>query len=237
MTYLRTTLLAFAACSTAFAADGWTELFNGTNLDGWVQRGGKAKYTVEGGTIVGTSMLNTPTTYLCTEKIFGDFTLEYEFKVNPKMNSGVQFRSECFDKDTQIDVGGKTKLMPAGQVFGYQVEIDGEPDKDRWWSGGIYDQSRRGWIYPGKSGGDEAAFTKQGREIFKQNEWNHVRVETSGESIKTWVNGKPCADLKDSLTLRGFIALQVHTIGKAKDKEGLQVQWRNLKIKEAPAAP
>jgi hypothetical protein len=235
MNYLRTPFLILAACGSALAAEGWTDLFNGENLDGWVQRGGKATYNVEDGTIVGTSTLNTPTSYLCTEKTYGDFTLEFDFKVNPKLNSGLQFRSEYFNKNQQVKVDGKTKKIPAGSVFGYQVEIDAEPDKDRWWSGGIYDQSRRGWIYPGKSGGDAASFTKQGREIIKQNDWNHVRVEAVGDSIKTFLNGKPCADLKDSLTLRGFFALQVHTIGKDKDKDGLQVRWRNLRIQEMTA--
>ena len=234
MNYLRSTLLFITACGTALAADGWTDLFNGKDLTGWIQRGGKATYTVENGELVGTSVLTTPTSYLCTEKTYHDFTLEYDFKVNPALNSGVQFRSEYLDNKTTIDVGGKRKMMPAGQVYGYQAEIDADPKKDRWWTAGIYDQSRRGWIYPGKAGGDEAAFTKQGREIFKQGDWNHIRIEAIGDSIKTWLNGTLCADLKDSLTLQGFIAVQVHTIGNEKEKDGLQVRWRNMRLKELP---
>ena len=214
-----------------------TALFNGRDLAGWVQRGGKAPFTVENGEIVGTSLLNTPTSYLCTEKTYGDFILEFEFKVDPKLNSGVQFRSEWSDARKQIAVGGRMRWIPAGQVHGYQVEIDPDPKKDRWWSAGIYDQSRRGWLYPGPGGGDAAAFTRQGREVFKQGGWNHVRVEAIGDSIKTWINGTPRAEIKDALTPRGFIALQVHTIGKAADCDGLQVRWRHLTIREAPATP
>ena len=61
MSYFRTSLLLISACSTLTAAPYWVDLFNGKNLDGWVQRGGVAKYTVEDGVIVGTSTLNTPT--------------------------------------------------------------------------------------------------------------------------------------------------------------------------------
>ncbi len=229
---IRTSLIIIATSATALAADGWVDLFNGKDLTGWTQRGGKADYKVEDNTIVGTSRMNTPTTYLCTEKTYGDFILEYDFKVDPKLNSGVQFRSEWFKEKMKIDVEGKAKVIPAGQVFGYQAEIDAEPDKDRWWSAGIYDQSRRGWLYPGPKGGDEAAFTKQGRGIFKQGNWNHVRIEAVGTSIKTRLNDTPCADINDALTPSGFIALQVHTIGTSKDKDGLQVQWRNLRIQE-----
>ena len=73
------------------------DLFNGKDLTGWVQRGGKATYAIEGGEIVGTSLTNTPNTFLCTAKTYGDFILEYDFKVDPQLNSGVQIRSECFE--------------------------------------------------------------------------------------------------------------------------------------------
>lgn len=211
------------------------DLFNGKNLTGWVQRGGKASYAVENGEIVGTSVMDTPNSFLCTEKTYGDFILEYEFKVDPRLNSGVQFRSECFEKLTPVVLEDKTIKVPAGRVHGYQCEIDPDPKKDRWWTAGIYDEGRRSWLYPGKKGGDAAAFTKQGRVLFKQGDWNHIRIEAVGDSIKTFLNGTACAEIKDSLTLRGFIALQVHGIAKDKDKEGAQVRWRNLKLTEMTA--
>ncbi len=44
--------------------------------------------------VVGTTAPNTPNSFLCTDKDYGDFILELEFKVDPRMNSGIQFRSE-----------------------------------------------------------------------------------------------------------------------------------------------
>ena len=224
--------LALTAVTLPFsiAAPLTTDLFNGKDLTGWIQRGGKASYTVENNEIVGTSVPNSPNSFLCTSKSYGDFTLEYEFKIDPKLNSGVQFRSECFEEARKIVVDGKTVKVPAGRVHGYQAEIDPDPIKDRWWSAGIYDEGRRSWLYPGKKGGDAAAFTKQGRGLFKQNDWNQVKIEARGDSIKTYLNGTLRAEIKDSQTLNGFIALQVHGIGKDKSKVGLQVRWRNLKI-------
>ena len=183
------------------------DLFNGKDLTGWVQRGGKATYAIEGGEIVGTSLTNTPNTFLCTAKTYGDFILEYDFKVDPQLNSGVQIRSECFDEAKTVELGGKKINIPAGRVHGYQVEIDPNPKQDRWWSAGLYDEARRTWLYPGAMGGDAKTFTEQGRKIFKKGEWNHVRVEAIGDSLKTWLNGTACADIKDSVTARGFIAL------------------------------
>lgn len=212
-------------------------LFNGKDLTGWVQRGGKASYTIEGNDIVGTSLTNTPNSFLCTEKTYGDFVLEYDFKVDQRLNSGVQIRSECFDKAKEVELGGKKYNIPAGRVHGYQIEIDPDVPRKRMWSAGIYDESRRGWLFP--SGGEKSEeakkFSEQGLKIFKPNDWNHVRVEAIGDSLKTWLNGTLCADIKDAVTPRGFIALQVHSIGKEADKMGTQVRWRNLKITEVSA--
>ncbi|TAK92578.1 MAG: DUF1080 domain-containing protein [Verrucomicrobia bacterium] len=231
----------FPACLLTFtfhatAAENWQPLFNAKDLAGWVQHGGKATYTIEGNEIVGTSAPETPNTFLCTAKTYGDFILEYDFKVDERLNSGVQIRSECFDTEKEVTWKGKTIKIAAGRVHGYQIEIDPEVKKDRWWSAGIYDEGRRGWLFPADGNKEQAAkFTELGRKIFKRGDWNHVRAEVIGDSFKTWLNGTPCADIHDSMTPRGFIALQVHNIGKEKDKLGTQVRWRNLRIAEIAA--
>lgn len=223
-------ILSLAASLTA--ADAWKPLFNERDLSDFTQRGGKAAYVVDGKTIVGTTVPNTPNSFLCTNKIYADFILEYEFKVDPRLNSGVQIRSECFDVEKTFDDKGSAKKIAAGRVHGYQIEIDPDPIKARWWSAGIFDEGRRGWLFPGIRGGDTSAFTAQGAKLFKQNDWNHVRVEAVGPSIKTWLNGTPCASISDDMTPRGFIALQVHTVGKDASKAGIKVAWRNLRIQE-----
>ncbi|MBJ7285026.1 MAG: DUF1080 domain-containing protein, partial [Akkermansiaceae bacterium] len=171
MSYFRTSLLLISACSTLTAAPSWVDLFNGKNLDGWVQRGGVAKYTVEDGVIVGTSTLNTPNSFLCTPRDYGDFIFEYEFKVDPRLNSGVQIRSQYLAAPIELVWEGKKIAIPANRVHGYQIEIDPDSKKDRWWAAGIFDESRRGWLFPGALGGDAKEFTNQGRKIFKQGEW------------------------------------------------------------------
>lgn len=220
------------ALSAWNAASAPVELFNGKDFTGWTQRGGKATYTIEGNEIVGTSVTNTPNTFLCTDKTYGDFILEYEFKVDPRLNSGVQIRSLAYDQATEFVWEGKPIKIPAKRVHGYQIEIDPDLNRKRMWSGGIYDEARRGWLFP--RGGEQSAeakkFSEQGLRIFKPNDWNKIRVEARGDSIKTWLNGTPCADLKDSVTARGFIALQVHGIAQDADKNGTQVRWRNLKL-------
>ena len=213
--------LALFATAIAAADDtAGTALFDGKTLSGWTQHGGKAKYRVENDEIVGTSVPNTSNSFLCTDKQYGDFILTLDFKVDKTLNSGVQIRSQVFDKPTTFEQDGKTKTVPAGRVHGYQVEID---PSDRAWSAGIYDEGRRGWLNDLKN-------NEPARKAFKQGEWNTFKIECRGDAIKTWLNGVPAADLKDGMTPKGLIALQVHGVGER--TEPLEVRWRNIRIQE-----
>ena len=189
-------------------AQEWTPLFNGKNLKGWTQRGGKATYKVKDGAIVGYSKTNTENSFLCTNQDFGDFILEFEFMVDDALNSGVQLRSHSLP------------TYQNGRVHGYQFEIDPAP---RAWTGGIYDEARRGWLYP-------MIRNSVAQTAFKNNQWNRARVEAVGKSIRTFVNGIACADLYDAADSTGFIALQVHSIGKDASKEGKTIAWRDIRI-------
>ncbi|MEK6781145.1 MAG: DUF1080 domain-containing protein [Bacteroidota bacterium] len=190
----------------------WTNLFNGKDLSGWKQVNGKAKYEVIDGEIVGTSLKDTPNSFLITEKTYGDFILEVTFKIEDGLNSGIQFRS----------VQGTE-----GKVMGYQMEI--ENSKERGWSGGIYDESRRGWLYP-------VELNQSAKSAYKWGEWNAYRIECIGSSIRTWVNNVPVAYLVDDLTPSGFIALQVHSLYKPED-EGKKTRWKNIRIQTEDVEP
>jgi len=192
----------------AAAQDDWRPLFDGRSLDGWVQCNGSAPYTVEDGTITGRTVVKSPNSFLCSKESFGDFILEYEVKLESPANSGVQIRSTW------------DPAIKNGRVHGLQVEID---PTERAWTGGLYDESRRGWLHP--LTGQDAA-----RKAFRMGEWNTFRVEAIGPSVRTWVNGVPAADVLDDLTPRGIIALQVHAVGDDAAKAGQTVRFRNLRV-------
>jgi hypothetical protein len=213
-------LVLSVAAHAGGAEEGWKNLFDGKDLEGWVQRGGHAKYSVENGEIVGTSVPNTGNSFLCTKRDYANFILELEFNVQNGLNSGIQVRSQCFDEPKTVEFGKKPIKIPAGRVHGYQVEID---PSARAWTGGLYDEGRRGWLVDLKA-------NQPAREAFKAEKWNTFRIECKGDSIKTWLNGVPAADLHDPVTPSGFIALQVHGVGKKTNP--LNVRWRNIRIKE-----
>ena len=206
-----TCVLILLACISlkCRSTKGWIDLFNGSDLQGWRVLNGTAEFIVEDGVIVGVSKMNTPNSFLATEEEYGDFILEYEAKMEDGLNSGVQIRSLS------------TPEYMDGRVHGYQVELDASA---RAWSGGIYDEARRGWLY-------NLECNPKAKSAYKPEEWNRFRVEAIGQNIRVWLNGVSTADLIDDMTPSGFIALQVHSIGEDQGLEGKTVQFRNIRIK------
>ncbi|TRX20459.1 3-keto-disaccharide hydrolase [Flavobacterium franklandianum] len=204
-----TMLLLFIVFSPVFSQEKWEMLFNGKDFKGWSKIAGKADYVVKDGVIIGTSKAATPNSFLATNKNYGDFILELDYKIEEGLNSGVQFRSQS------------KKEYKNGRVNGYQFEFD---PSARAWSGGIYDEGRRGWLYTMEK-------NPTAKSAYKASEWNHIRIEALGSTVRTWLNGVLCASILDDLpeAASGFIALQVHEIYKPED-EGKTVQWKNIKI-------
>lgn len=211
----RVACASFLLLASSLAAGPWQSLFSGKDLAGWRQLGGQAPYTVESGVIVGTTIKDTPNSFLATEKTYGDFILEYEVKQEGATNSGVQIRSMSKPE------------YQNGRVHGWQVELD---PSARAWTGGLYEEGRRGWYYPG------SALNPRARTAYKLGEWNKFRVEAIGPSIRTWVNGIPVAHVVDDLDKEGFIALQVHSIGR-NDEPGKRILWRNIRIQTSDLQP
>lgn len=203
-----TTLLLLWQPGFSQDEENWRPLFNGENFDGFTQLNGEATYSAVNGVMVGTSKMGTPNSFMTTDKEYSDFILEFEVQVDARLNSGVQIRSNSIPSYRD------------GRVHGYQVEID---PSSRAYSGGIYDEARRGWLYP-------LSRNPEGRAAFNVGGWNAYRIEAIGPTIRVWVNGVNTANLIDDMTAEGFIGFQVHGIGDDKDREGTQVKWRNIRI-------
>ncbi len=202
--------------------DGWIRLFDGKTLDGWAQKNGSAAYRVEDGAVVGKTTEGSPNSFLCTEKEYGDFELEFEVKVHDSLNSGVQIRS----KQKAAGAAGADAKAPEGRVYGPQVEIAAAGANGSV-SGYVYGEATgRGWLTPQES--------RKPHAHFKNGQWNAFRVVAKGSRIQTWINGEPIGDLADEPIYqthpKGFIGLQVHGIKKGAGP--YEVAWRNIRIRE-----
>jgi len=210
---LSAAVLAFSSCQKQ---EKWEDLFDGETLTGWRTVGGKAPYHVEDGMIVGVMTKGTPNSFLATEREFGDFILELEVKLEgDKTNSGIQTRSHIGEDASS----GRTWM------YGRQVEIDPSP---RRWSGGIYDESRRGWLYA-------LDLNEGAKSAYKVDEFNHYRIEAIGNATRTWINGVPTSAIIDTVDPSGFIGLQVH--GIPDELDGLKVFFKNIRIQTEKLKP
>ena len=191
---------------------GFVPLFDGDTLDGWTQRNGTATYRVEDETIIGMTVDGSPNSFLCTDRGYDDFELRFEVKVDDRLNSGVQIRSTTKDTFT-------------GRVNDPQVEIEAS-GRNGAEAGYLYGEAAGGWMTPREK--------LIPHKHFKDGEWNEYRVLAVGARIQTWINGVQISDLVDEGKYashpRGFIGLQVHSIGRGQGP--FEVAWRNIRLRE-----
>ena len=210
-------LLVLFSTSAFGQTENWKSLFNGKDLTGWKPVAGKATFEVKDGIIEGTAVFETGKTFLVTEEGYTDFILEVDLMISHiSSNSGIMARGQ-YDPNAR---------KGQGLVFGYQIEADPSP---RAWSGGIYDEARRGWFFP-------LDLNPAAKSAFKLGEWNRYRIEAIGNTLKTWVNGQEVAYFMDDMDAKGFIGLQVHSIGKKED-EGRKTYFKNVRIQTENLTP
>jgi len=226
-TYIILILTIFTNCN-----DNTLKIFNGSNLNGWLNYGG-GKFYVENNCIVAEAITGLPNTFLHTEKKYQNFELQFDVKLDTVLNSGVQIRSNIYQNDTEtvrwggrFDQEGKKDLIniirKAGTFWGYQIEID---PTSRAWSGAIYEEAGRGFLHtPG--------INQKVKSAFKPLEWNHYKIRVKDNHIQSWVNGVIIGDVYDDLTVNGYIALQLHGIGKDIIKANKKIRWKNLSLRE-----
>lgn len=187
------------------AASSWTPLFDGTTLDGWTNPYEWGEAWVEDSTI---HLRADEKFFLVTDTTFRDFVFEGEVRLPDRdSNSGFMFRAN----------------VEPNRVYGYQAEVD---PTDRAWSGGLYDEGRRGWIHPAP--GDSAAgqvFQDGPGRAFDPDQWNTYRIRAAGDSLTIWVNGTMTAALRDTMDRRGVIGIQHH------GEDGKIYRFRDLRIR------
>ena len=206
-------------CNEPGLKSTWRPLFNGKDLTDFVSVNGNATYRIERGAIVGRTKLGSPNTFLATKRVYDDFELTFDVKVDGSLNSGVQIRSR---ENTDNN----------GRFFGPQVEIESGPGQ----AGYIYGEAMgMGWLSPNPKCKDPAI---NQYDYFKNSEWNSYRVIAVGARIRTFLNGVKIEDLTHEEAYeshpRGQIGLQVHSIkeNKLAGAPYLEVRWRTLKIRE-----
>lgn len=210
----------------AMLSRGYTPLFNGKDLNGWRNPYSHGSAQVVDGEI---HLLADKKFFLVTENKYSDFRVSVEIHLpEGPANSGVMFRAHVDDD------------APNKKVYGYQAECDGS---DRRWSGGFYDEARRGWIWPSTQGRsldqflehEEASKTAFAdpriRNALHRNGWNHYEITCVKDLIRIEINGVETVRFRDATDASGVIGIQHH------GEKGQTYRFRNLFIKELPEIP
>ena len=206
-------LLALSWSAVARAADGFTEMFNGQNLDGWVVEGSakhkadgeqKPVWTVEEGQIV--CAKNDGFGFLRYDKQeYADFLLHLEYRMSKNCNSGVGIRTVKFS--------GPAETRPSYAAYEVQLLEDAgkKPDEHSSFSLYRYVSAKEN---PSKPAG----------------EWNTLEIQCVGPKIRITANDKLVLDVDQSSNdetkakpLSGYLSLQNH---------GGRIEFRNVRVKD-----
>jgi hypothetical protein len=211
--------------------DGFKPIFNGKNLDGW--EGDPKYWRVENGEIIGEV---TPETILKVNTFLiwkgghpADFELKVSYRISPKGNSGVNYRSVRIDS------------LPYA-LKGYQADIDG---KDKYnlgyprYSGQNYEErgrqflalrGQRSVIENGKPTVIDSTGTKE--ELLKNinyDGWNELHIIAKGNVLKHYLNGKLMSEVTDNdatnRKMDGLIGIQVH-VGPP-----MKIEYKDFRLK------
>lgn len=181
-------------------------MFNGVSLDGW--EGDSDWFRIEDGCIVaGDLEQKIPHNFfLCTERVFGDFELTLEMKLEGEgKNAGVQFRSK--------------RQLDSTEVIGYQMDAGAAWKRPVW--GALYDESRR-----------RKMLAEPAPEVIEnalQSGWNQMRLKCVGSRIQIFVNDIQTVDYiepDDAIERTGVIGLQIHSGPPS------EAWYRNISITE-----
>jgi hypothetical protein len=209
--------------ATRLAADdseaGWTSLFNGRDLSGWVPINvAPDTFTVDDGIIICSGF---PTGLLRTAQQYENFVIELEWRhMKPSGNAG-------------LFVWGDG-LPAVGSPFARGMEVQildngfDRPGKNEWYT-------THGDVFPvqGARMTPTGRISKTGQRSFPLEDrsksspaWNHYRVEGIDGELKLSVNGKLVTVGKDCVPRKGYLCLE---------SEGSEIHFRNIRIRELPS--
>jgi putative membrane-bound dehydrogenase-like protein len=140
---------------------------------------------------------------------------------SPGLKRNEFLKSQMIATDFRLTL--KVKLTPnkenSGIQFRSEALADGEmrgPQADigaGWW-GKLYEENGRGLLWD-----------KSDEKHVKADEWNNYEIIAEGSRVRTYFNGKLCADLNDEKLLRrGIFGLQIHAGGP------MEVRFKDIKL-------
>lgn len=215
MTFPAIFLALFLPIAAIAQEEGFTPLFDGKTLTGWVNVNcAPETWSVRDGMI---HCEGTPTGALRTERQYENFIIELEWRhLKPGSNAGI------FIWAGPLPAIG----VPFLRSIEVQVLDHGYGNTEHYTTHGdvfaIHGSSMK--PFPPSKGMRSFPTEKRSKP---SPEWNHYRITCESGTIRLAVNGKEVSGGSDCVWRKGYIGLE---------SEGGPVDWRNLRIKELPAS-
>ncbi len=205
-------VVLLGSLALATAEDKFVPLFNGHDLDGWVNVNcAPNTWTATNNLIACTGV---PTGELRTERMYQNFVLELEWRhLKPQGNAGVFVWADA--------------LTARGQPFvrGIEVQVLDGRESDWFTSDGDIFPIHGAKMVPVNGRGGDRAYPTEKRSK-PSPEWNHYRIECVDGAIALSLNGKAVTRGHSASPRKGYICLE---------SEGSPVEFRNIRVQELPA--
>lgn len=186
----------------------WVKIFDGKTMTGWkvmaVHGGNGGLWEVQNGMLVGNQEKDHKGGLIGTEKKYGDFEIELEFKNDEPADSGLFLR-------TRED------------GMGYQITID---YLKTGYIGSLYAPAEGGFIQVNKLW---QQYFKKGKWNTLR-----ARIEGQPAHVQAWLNGFKTIDFTDHrerFPREGYIGLQVHG-GEGSWGDASRARYRNIRVME-----
>jgi hypothetical protein len=196
------------------AEDGFVDIFNGKDLQGWVVEGGKASrdgdrdvpvWSIQNGILTATGAKYGFLRY--DEKVLKDFVVHAEYRLSKGCNSSFGIRT--------VKYNGKAATRPSFAGYEVQVLADSGRKPTEHSSGSLYR-----YVAPKVNATRPAG------------EWNSIDIECRGPKIHIVLNGQVIQDIDQTTIdeikdkpLSGYFCLQSHT---------KKIEFRKVQLKELP---
>lgn len=224
-------VLSLAGCAVAkhHDAEGFTSVFNGKNLKGWIYD--PVYWRVEDGAMVGeitpSTIVRRNTFIYKKGLILRDFELKVDFRVSEDGNSGVSYRNSLVDELSYA-------------LKGYQADIDGRNH----YTGQNYEERGRQFLaLRGQSvvirpdhisldGSAQAAFMRNDTlsRVIRPGDWNEYHIIAEGNHLLHYINGTLMSEVRDedptARSMEGLLGVQVH-VGPP-----MTVEYKNFRVKK-----
>jgi hypothetical protein len=204
----------------------FNSIFNGKNLKGW--KGDSTYWRVENTVLIGevtpSTLLKRNSFIIYQGKMPDNFELKVEYRVSPKGNSGINYRSSLVKKEPYA-------------LKGYQADIDGDDN----WSGQNYEE--RGREFLALRGQQVVVESKEKivltatlgskdslQQFIHKEDWNEYHLIVNGNNMKHYINGVLMSDVTDQdaihRTFSGYLGVQVH-VGPP-----MKIEYKNFRLKK-----